>query len=191
MLSGPVSSWERPGSAPADVAGRPMAARSPSAGWCTTAPKWHTGCPNCGQSPSPSVPKVGCPMHPAMSNPPPFARCLRWRQPALHRVRTRDVREIRVAIVCLAQRTDLEPLNRHIGNRRGGQRTGRRCTRPGDGRAVGQRVTTLTPPGERRLQLIAHPPGSVVTRVIRPAWAGSWNHVHGVSSMHSRISVNS
>jgi hypothetical protein len=53
-------------------------------------------------------------MHPAMSNPPPFALCLRRRQPALHRVRTRDVREIRAAIVCLAQRRDLEPLNRHI-----------------------------------------------------------------------------
>jgi hypothetical protein len=51
---------------------------------------------------------------PGYVEPPPFARCLRWRQPALHRVRTRDVREIRVAIVCLAQRTDLEPLNRHI-----------------------------------------------------------------------------
>src|ERR671910_2227395 len=97
--------------------------------------------------------------------------------------RSRDQRRDRVPRTTHRSRATEPPYR---GNRRGGQRTGRRCTRPGDGRAVGQRVTTLTPPGERRLQLIAHPPGSVVTRVIRPAWTESWNHVHGVSSMHSR-----
>ena len=99
MLSGPASSWERPGSAPADVAGRP-------------APTDREQVP----IPMPFAfrPEGWLPDAPGYVEPPAIRPVPSMAVPALQRVRTRDVREIRAAIVCLAQRTDLEPLNRHI-----------------------------------------------------------------------------
>jgi len=59
-------------------------------------------------------PEGWLPDAPGYVEPPAVRPVPSMAAPALQRVRTRDVREIRAAIVCLAQRTDLEPLNRHI-----------------------------------------------------------------------------